>query len=46
MSETRQNSPKVAVGRISDFVRRANELRARISTPAIPKVIRSAWMDR
>lgn len=30
----------------ADRVRRENELRVIISTPAIPAVIRSAWMDR
>jgi hypothetical protein len=34
-------------GRVkADLIRRENELRAIISTPVIPAVIRSAWMDR
>ena len=29
----------------ADLIRRENDLRAIISTPAIPAVIRSAWLD-
>lgn len=30
----------------ADLVRRENELRAIVSPPVVPAVIRSAWMDR